>query len=435
MKLNKIAALIAIAAASGSAFATDGYFAHGYGMKAKGMGGAATATASDAMGGANNPASMVWAGDRLDIGLDLFAPKRDISRTGATAPGLNGSANSGSNLFYVPELGYNKMLGWDMSLGVTVYGNGGMNTDFPGDQNAGPATCAAFGNAGSANLLCGNGRLGMDLTQLIIAPTFAMKVNKSNSFGVSLLLAHQQFKVNGLQAFAGFSATPTNLSNLGRDKSNGYGFRFGWMGQMNDQITLGAAYSSKINMSKFDLYKGLFAGEGDFDIPENWNIGIAFKPNDQWKLAADYQQINYAGVSSVGNPSTNGGAAIAGTLGCSSCRGFGWSNVDVIKLGVEYQANKDWTVRVGYNHSKNPIQARDVTFNMLAPGVVQDHYTMGFTYNVSKDSELTMAYMHAAKNSVSGASLFDTWVGAGGGGTEKIQMYQDSLGVAYSLKF
>jgi hypothetical protein len=31
MKLNKIAALIALVA-SGSAFATDGYFAHGYGM-------------------------------------------------------------------------------------------------------------------------------------------------------------------------------------------------------------------------------------------------------------------------------------------------------------------------------------------------------------------------------------------------------------------
>jgi long-chain fatty acid transport protein len=84
MKLKKIAALVAIAAASGSAFATDGYFAHGYGMKAKGMGGAATAMASDAMGGANNPASMVWAGDRLDVGLDFFAPKRSISRSGGT---------------------------------------------------------------------------------------------------------------------------------------------------------------------------------------------------------------------------------------------------------------------------------------------------------------------------------------------------------------
>ena len=438
MKMKKIAALLAIAAASGSAFATDGYFAHGYGMKAKGMGGAATAMSSDAMGGANNPASMVWAGDRLDVGLDFFSPRRKISRSGATAAGMNGEAESGSNLHYVPEFGFNKMLGWDMSMGVTVYGNGGMNTDYPGGQNVGATgTCAGFGATWArANLLCGNGDLGIDMMQLIVAPTFAMKINKQHSFGVSLLLAHQQFKAQGIQSFAGFSSTATNLSNLGRDKSNGIGLRLGWMGQISDQITLGAAYSPKLKMSKLDLYKGLFAEQGGFDIPENWNIGIAFKPNAQWKVAADYQQINYGKVNSVGNPSTNGGATIAGTLGGSSGRGFGWANIDVIKLGVEYQYNNALTLRAGYNHAKNPISSRDVTFNFLAPGVVTDHYTLGFTYNVTKDSELTMAYMHAPRNSVSGASLFDTWTGgAGTSGTEKIEMYQNSLGIAYSMKF
>jgi hypothetical protein len=52
------------------ALATNGYFAHGYGLKAKGMGGVATALSQDSFGGANNPASMVWAGSRLDLGLD-----------------------------------------------------------------------------------------------------------------------------------------------------------------------------------------------------------------------------------------------------------------------------------------------------------------------------------------------------------------------------
>ena len=437
MKLKKIAALLAVTAVSGSAFATDGYFPHGYGMKAKGMGGASTAMASDSMGGANNPASMVWAGDRLDVGVDLFSPKRSIERTGSTS-GMNGSANSGSNLHYVPEFGYNKMLGWDMSAGVTVYGNGGMNTDFPGGQiGSANAVCGGFLPAGAPNgfnLLCGNGTLGIDMMQLVVAPTFAMKINKQHSFGVSLLLAHQQFKASGIQSFAGFSSTPANLSNLGRDKSNGVGLRVGWMGQLTDQVSMGAAYSPKLKMDKLDLYKGLFAEEGGFDIPENWSIGIAFKPNAQWKVAADYQQINYGAVNSVGNPSTNGGATIGGTLGGSSGRGFGWSNIDVIKLGVEYQYNSALTLRAGYNQSKNPISSRDVTFNMLAPGVIKDHYTLGFTYNVTKDSELTMAYMHAAKNSVSGSSLFNTWTG-NTSGTEKIEMSQDSLGIAYGLKF
>jgi len=339
-----------------------------------------------------------------------------------------------------------------------------MNTDYDGGQiGAASPTCAGFNamsgavaTTGPYNALCGSGRLGVDLIQLVIAPTFAMKVNKNNSLGVSLLITHQQFKMSGLHGFGGYTGTsatggPSNLTNLGRDKSNGIGLRIGWMGKLSEEVTMGAAYATRTKMSKLGLYRDLFAEQGGFDLPENWSLGIAFTPNDKWTLAADYQVINYGSIRSVGNPSTNlnpfigpnaAGAFAAfnlagGTLGCDGCRGFGWSNVDVIKLGAEFKYNNDLTLRVGYNRSKNPIQARDVTFNILAPGVVQDHYTLGFTYSVAKDSELTMAYMHAKQNSVSGTSLFNTWLSGfgGAGGTEKIEMYQNSLGIAYGMKF
>lgn len=443
-------ALLAVFAIPSVALATDGYFPHGYGMKAKGMGGASTAMASDTMGGANNPASMVWVGDRLDIGLDLFSPKRDISRTGSSGfgTGMDGSVSSGSNLFYVPEFGYNKMLGWDMSLGITVYGNGGMNTDFNGGQIAAATACGvpfnlASGQPGPYNLLCGSGKLGMNLEQLTIAPTFAWKVNKDNSIGATLLATRQTFKAEGLSAFYSYTtpggvlgqpyAVGNNLTERGNDTTWGYGLKLGWLGKVSDTVTLGANYATKTRMGKFDKYKDLFAGQGYFDIPSSFSLGIAVKASPAWTIAADFERIDYSGIKSIANPSTNGGLTIGGTLGCDSCRGFGWSSVNVFKLGAEYQLNQDWLLRAGYNHTDNPIQSRDVTFNMIAPGVVKDHVTFGFTYNVSKDSELTMAYMHAFKNSVSGPSLFNGWLGDNA--TDKIQMYENSLGIAYGVKF
>jgi long-chain fatty acid transport protein len=198
-RLTVAALALALAPA---AWATDGYFSHGYGMTAKGMGGAATAMTKDTFGGANTPASMVWVGDRLDVGLDWFSPKRAVERTNSTGggAGMNGSAQSGSNDFWIPEFGYNRMLDANKSLGVTVYGNGGMNTDYPGGQIAGGTACGP-GGAGFApatvsaplNLLCGGGRLGIDLMQLIIAPTFAIKINESNSLGISPLIGYQRF--------------------------------------------------------------------------------------------------------------------------------------------------------------------------------------------------------------------------------------------------
>lgn len=430
MKLNKIALALAISGLvlPGVASATDGYFSHGYGMKAKGMGGAATAMADDAMGGANNPAAMVFAGDRLDIGLDWFRPIRssDDSGRGARA----GKSDSESNNFFVPEFGYNKMLSSKMSLGITVYGNGGMNTDYPGGE-----VPAGQCGASAANLLCGSGRLGMNLEQLIIAPTLAYKLNENHSIGVSPLFGYQKFKAEGLQAFGGISTSPTNLTNQGNDTATGWGVRIGWMGKVSDRVTLGAAYSSKISMSKFDKYKGLFADQGSFDVPENYNIGIAVQATPSLLVAADYQRINYGGVKAIANPSTQPGCftgAEASCLGGSNGIGFGWKDVDVWKLGVEYKYSSNLTLRAGYNHTDNPIQSRDVTFNIIAPGVITDHVTLGFTYGLSDKSEITMSYMHGYQNEVSGAP---NTVYFNVGGTDKIKMYQDSLGISYGKKF
>jgi long-chain fatty acid transport protein len=95
-----------------------------------------------------------------------------------------------------------------------------------------------------------------------------------------------------------------------------------------------------------------------------------------------------------------------------------------------------WTLRAGYNHGDNPIIPRDVTFNILAPGVMKDHYTAGFTYALDKDNEITGAFMVAPRKTVTGASFFDNmFQQAGAGGTETIGMKQSSIGFAWGRKF
>jgi long-chain fatty acid transport protein len=430
MKRNVVLALaVAAAVAAPSAFATYGYFSHGYGMKAKGMAGAVTAATQDTFGGANNPASMVWVGSRMDVGADWFKPIRSSNRSGSAA-GLDASSNSDSEDFLIPEFGYNTMLNPNMSLGVTVYGNGGMNTDYPAGAMS-SATCAAFpgGTATNSNILCGTGKLGVDLMQLVIAPTLSYKVNANNSVGVSPLIGYQRFKAEGLSAFQSLSNDASNLTDRGYDSATGFGVRIGWLGKVSNAVSIGAAYSSEISMSKFDKYKGLFAEEGDFDMPSNYNVGVAVKASPAVTVSLDAQRINYSKVKSVGNPSTNTGA-----LGTADGRGFGWKDIDVIKLGVQFQYSNATVLRAGFGKTDNPITSRDVTFNILAPGVVEEHYTLGMTTMLDKDSELTLSFMHAAENKVSGTSLFQS-LGVAGAGTEEIKMHQNSLGIAWGKKW
>ncbi len=452
MKVKKIVVSMFAAGvmASPLAHATNGYFSHGYGMKAKGMGGAATAMANDTFGGANNPASMVWVGDRLDIGVDLFMPKRSVSRQGSTGFGgvYDGTSESGSNYFLIPEFGYNKLINPNLSLGVTVYGNGGMNTDYSPGLNGG-AGAAAFAPscAGApANILFGCGKLGVDLMQLIIAPTAAYKINESNSVGISPLLGYQKFKVDGLQAydetlaFAGggtFTSSQGNVTNKGYDDSTGWGVRIGWLGKLSDIVSVGAAYSSRMRMSAFSKYKGLFAEGGDFDIPENYNIGIAVKAVPQTTVAFDIQRINYSQVTSIANGVLNSLVAPGVTclLGSPCGSGFAWQNQTVYKLGVEHEYDGNWTVRAGFNYGRSPIgsTSNDISFNIIAPGVVEKHLTLGLTYKTGSSGELTFAYMHTFTNTVTGPSALTTLTGANFG-SESLKMYQNSFGIAYGWK-
>lgn len=422
-RLRPLAVALILGGSLTTAFATDGYFSHGYGMKSKGMGGASVAMTDNAFAGANNPAVAAWAGNRVELGVDVFMPKRGMERTGNVA-GLNAVVDSDSNVFYVPEFGYNRAINNKLGVGITVYGNGGMNTDYA----AGSIPAGVCGPS-AANVLCGSGRLGMDLQQLIIAPTIAYKVSDKHSFGISPLLVQQIFKADGLQMFGSMSSDPANVSNTGTDSSSGFGVRLGYLGKLSDQFSVGASYSPKIAMSKFSKYAGLFAGQGSFDIPENYTLGLAFQVNPDVTIAADYQRINYGGIPAAANPSTN-----QAPLGSANGPGFGWTDINVVKLGVQWKATQNLTMRAGVNVGDNPIKSRDVTFNIIAPGVTTIHYTAGGTYALSDKTEVTLSYMYAPSNSVSGSSLFNNLM-PGVAANETIKMSQQALGIQFGWKF
>jgi len=413
MKKALLATAVTAALLPAAAFATTGYFSHGYGMKAKSMGGVGIALPQDSLAAATNPAGMALIGNRMDLGLDWFRPDRGAEIVGN--PMLSGTYDgNGASDFLIPEFGFNRMLDPNLALGISVYGNGGMNTEY---------TTSPFAAIG------GSSPAGVDLSQLFIAPTIAWKTG-GHAFGASLNLAYQRFQARGLQPFAMFSSDPANVTDRGYDTSTGWGVRVGWTGQVTPSVTLGATYQTKTQMGKFDKYKGLFAEQGGFDIPENYGVGVAWKAGSGLTLAADVQQINYGDVASVGNPVD---CLFTGCqLGADNGAGFGWQNTTVYKIGAMYQMSPAWTLRAGFVTLKQPIPASQTLFNIVAPGVVENHVTLGATWQVSNQSELTVGYMHAFENKVNGAGSIPPSMG---GGEANLRMSQDSLGIAWGWKY
>lgn len=409
-RITQVALAVAACLAPALGHATNGYFSHGYGIKSKGMAGVGIALPQDAMAAATNPAGMALVGSRMDVGLDVFMPARDTTISGNGA-GLNGSYDGdGRDKFFVPDFGYNRMVNPNLAIGVSVYGNGGMNTTYE------KSPFAAWGVTGTT---------GVDLTQLFIAPTVAYKITPDHAVGISLNLAHQRFSAYGLQPFAMMSSDPTKLTNKGEDSSSGWGVRIGWTGRMSDMVTLGATYQTKTRMGRFGDYAGLFPDRGAFDIPANYGVGIAVKATPKLTIAADVQQIDYSGVPSVGD---TGASALP--LGAKGGPGFGWRDMTVFKLGASYALSDTLTLRGGISAGRQPIPSSEVFFNMLAPGVIENHLTLGATWQLGDGKELSVAYMHGFEKTVSGGLPPML-----GGGTADLRMHQNSLGVAFGWRF
>ncbi len=404
--------------------ATNGYFAHGYGARSKAMAGVGAALPQDAMAAAVNPAGMAFVNNRFDLEMELFSPRREYTVQGAPLPppafSLNpGTVESGNEYFPIPTVGWNHKLDNNQSIGVTMFGNGGMNTDYPAFSNAtAPGTTGTFYA----------GKTGIDMAQMFISPSYARRFADGRfSLGIAPIFALQTFKAQGVSPFAGFSSDPQHLSNNIRNYSYGAGVRVGGLVELLPGLRLGASYKSRVFMSPFKHYAGLFAEQGDFDIPESINAGLSWDINDSITTAFDVEHIRYSSINSVGNsflPNLQ-----TAQLGNSNGAGFGWRDMTVFKFGTQWKQNEDWTWRGGVSYGAQPIPGSEVLFNILAPGVQEWHLTTGFTRSLTDKDDLSFAFMYSPSKKVSGPNPLSP------GQTIDLEMYQLSFQLAWSRRF
>jgi long-chain fatty acid transport protein len=453
MGLRRLTGLVLPLCAIGLAHATNGYFTDGVGAANKGLAGAGSADPEELMIIATNPAGLALIGERIEVGLELFSPDRSYSTSPSLAQGNGGAftigpndLTSGNKLFTIPYVAFRWQPDELDSIAAAFYGRGGMNTVWRGGT-------ASFDPTGRGNPpitfpgTYGDGTAGVDLMQAFLSLTAAhLSADRQFSFGGSLIFAAQRFEARGVGTFAPYTMTfaqsggtvlPTNLSDNGHDMSYGGGAAVGLEWRPDPTFSAALAYTSKMYMSKFTKYADLFANRGSFDIPPSATLGLTFRPIAPVAVDFDVQRIWYSQVDSVGNPIANlfacptagaGGSDLESCLGGSHGAGFGWRDMTVYKLGLRWDLARDWTGRMGVSHGTQPIPSSQVTFNILAPGVIEDHVALGLTHRDGDRGEFNVALTYALNKSVQGPNTFDPTQ------TISFKMHQIDLDFAYAWK-
>ncbi len=452
---------------SGTAVATNGYFTHGVGTKSKGMAGTGVGSNADmgAIISVSNPALGVFADDRWEAGISIFSPRRSYV---ASPSQLNGSLvdlgggnffpshtvtageiDSSSEWFPIPFVAKNWSLQNDANITAAFYGRGGMNTDWD-DSNATATSYLCGGDptqgqppATGPGPYCA-GTAGVDLSQAFLSVNYSAQ-SGNFAWGIGPIFAIQVFEAKGVQTFtpitqtfaaSGGTTIPTALSDNGHDLSTGWGFSGGiWFG-MSDTVSVGLSYQSKISMSEFDDYADLFAEDGGFDIPSSIKGGLSVVATDALRVNFDIEHTAFGEVDSVGNPMENmlpcptlpfGGTSLENCLGGSAGAGFGWEDMTTYKLGFEWKQDDRNTWRFGYSYGEQPIQSADVLFNILAPGVMEQHITFGWTRQRDNGGSFNFSFMYAPENSVTGTSMFDQ--------TQTIEVKMSQLEFEFGITF
>lgn len=405
-----------------TAYATNGYWANGYGAKSKSIAGACVAMTFGAMCGATtNPASLVMMGNRLDYGLTWFAPKWGFTANENASPVIPSGSESSEDWFFIPHFSYNRMLDDNNSLGIYLAVNKTINSGYDS------AVFKHFNNPRDSSAGASS-PTGLDLRQLFLGVSYSRKLSKQHALGITPIFALQTLEAQGLQPFKPFSAYPYQMTDNGHDVSYGGGVRVGWLGKITPWLTLGASYQSPLWMSKFDDYKGLLAEEGDFDIPANYDLGFALHIIPELTLAFDYQRIEYGSVKAISNPSVLTLIPRQTIFGTENGLGFGWEDMDIIKLGFEWQASPNLTLRAGYSHANNPFPEKHGILNLIAPIVTRNHYTFGLSTSLSEQVEFNITFSYAPNEQLEGTIMNSEQTGY-------TEMEQYELGISWGINF
>ena len=222
----------------------------------------------------------------------------------------------------------------------------------------------------------------------------------------------------------------------GAAHSDGYGFKLGMVFKMDSKLTLGASFHSETSLDDMtgaanvafnanidDNYLGGTWNPGvsgsaagtytamtipvsgkitvkDFQWPSAIGMGAAFKMSDSIMFAADFKRLMWSDVmdsfkmsfvadSTQANPMA---AGYAGQVLDVSMK-QNWKDQDIIQLGATFTMSPELVLRAGFNYAENPVP--DQYMNPLFPAIVEQHYTGGVGYNLSKDQAVNFSLTYA----------------------------------------
>ncbi|MCH9742176.1 MAG: outer membrane protein transport protein [Proteobacteria bacterium] len=375
-----LATAVAALFVSPAAFATNGTNMTGVGAQSVALGGTGVAAYYGAENVIINPAMIgKGTGTEFTFGGTLFKPS--VSNDGGTT---STQYNSAADTNVIPSIALSSRINNNLSFGIGAFGTSGMGVDYSNYANS------------STDMTKGLMKAQTSLQIMRFVPTLAY--NTANAgVGVSAIVQYGALDIN----YDGTGATGGAIGKTGSGMASdlGYGLSLGGYYDLSKQFTLGASYTSAINMkykNQLSTASANFVGTGanqggltqafgdNLEQPAEIKAGAAYTMGNIM-LTGDFKQIKWGDAKGY--------------------KDFGWQDQNVIALGLKYMGTGYW-MGIGYNKADNPIKAKtdnttaasgtiNMFNNIFFPATTEQHFSVGGGYDLTKNVSLEGAVMYA----------------------------------------
>lgn len=376
MVLASLSAIIVILFDAGYAMANNGLNLIGFGAESVAMGGADLAVARDSSALNTNPAGLTQIVSRqVDIHTAVAFPL-DVRHQD-----ILGNDTEVSNRHIVfGNIGYVQHLsGRPLALGIGLFAQGGAGNNY---RNL----TTVFGTQDDLSSIFRIAKLTTGL---------AWQARPGLSFGGSLSFFYADLNQKIFPGTSFYNAGPPEQAFFGSElkgmKTLNPGYKLGMMYKPSSRITLGMAYTSRVNLpldggiliSDFSAvglgkvtYRDVRA-EG-LNLPQELGLGIAFKPVRRLLAAVELNWIDWSeavkrSTLTAAGPDNPGAPPV---LALTSR--MDWRDQMVIAIGIAYTNDNEIVFRAGYNYGRNPIP--DEALNPLLAAISQQTFTLGIGY-------------------------------------------------------
>lgn len=278
-----------------------------------------------------------------------------------------------------------------------------------------------FGNIKLSRALIGPGQMNTMAEKLLPQLAPVLQANPQWAGLVNTM-------VQDIEKYRDASAASVNLRG---DAGVRMGFNVGAMFDVNDKITLGVSYRSKVTArvkegdislsyaNETDLKEKLLPevnallqtiqakypqiqlpikgiavpplDEGTFSaelpLPDNWNVGITYRPTDRWTVSGEVQFVGWGAYKTLAIEFAPSSLSQYNLVAAKE-----YHNSRIYRAGAQFAATKRFDVRLGAYYDESPV--KDNYLNPETPSMDKFGITAGLSFRPLPSLSVDFAFSY-----------------------------------------